>query len=192
MTGRFQMHSVPVRHRPHLLMSLRWGERECHFIDFRRFARIRCSREPLGPTLGGYGPKAGLQLPPAHGLRGSPIMRGATTTPRIAWLLRHGKQTGVGNYLANEALGRLKLGPFTPCRDEHEAMSLLEMCQRIAAESFRAGGTSFGSGYWRLDGTQGTYAAQLRFYLNPRIPRTVFRKRSVYTRYAGNLAVSRG
>ena len=185
MTGQFRTSLVPKEHRRHHFMTLQWGQIQCHFLDFRRFSRVRAEQPDHGDALGGFHPRRGFYLHPlARVPATSPVMKGATTTPRISWLLRHGKQTGVGNYLANEALGRLNLSPFFPCRDPKEALTILKMCQHVARQSYRAGGTSFGSGYWRLNGSKGRYAKQLRFYQNPALTRLVFRDRSVYSRFS--------
>lgn len=183
MTGQFRTEPVPQNHRRHHFMTLRWGRTRCRFLDFRRFSRARVGSPEREAALGGFDLQTGLYLRPPESCS-SKIMTGATTSPRMAWLLRHGKLTGIGNYLANEALGRLDLSPFSPCRSAAEGLTILRMCQRIARESYCAGGTSFGIGYWRLDGTEGGYAKQLQFYQNPKIERSLYRNRSVYSRFS--------
>jgi formamidopyrimidine-DNA glycosylase len=187
MTGQFRLAPVPSEYRQHHFMSLTWDTVECCFLDFRRFARAK----PLPPSnleaLGGFDPKTGFRLQsPITIARQIPKLQGFLSTPRIRWLLRHGHRTGIGNYLANEALGRLALSPFEPCRDAREAMKILGMCQRLAKLSYRAGGTSFGIGYFRLDGSEGTFSKQLAFYKNPRANRTLFHNRAVYSNFSAN------
>jgi formamidopyrimidine-DNA glycosylase len=110
-------------------------------------------------------------------------LRGYERTPRISWLLKYGPQTGVGNYLANEALGRLGLNPFEPCESLAEATDLLLECGKVAEESYISGGNSFAGGYYRLDGKPGGYDSLCKFYRAPAIPRQVFRGRPVYSNY---------
>ena len=134
--------------------------------------------------LGGFSPRSGLYLRKAAELTNAlPALAGFKTRPRITWLLQHGHRTGVGNYLANEALGRLRLSPFVPCRNEGEALHILHTCQQLARKSYRLGGTSFGIRYFRLDGSEGTFSNQLRFYKNPTVQRTLLGNRPVYTTF---------
>lgn len=186
MTGHFRATPVPQEHRSHHFMTLAWGETKCHFLDFRRFARMKAvDVASQAGALGGFHPRLGFfQCPPKLLRDQRALMQGATSTPRISWLLRYGQKTGVGNYLANEALGRLELSPFSPCKDEEEALRVLRTCQRLARQSYRAGGTSFGIGYFRIDGRPGTFSHRLRFYRNPETPRVWFRNRSVYSYFS--------
>lgn len=184
MTGQFRLAPVPPEYEQHHFMSLAWDTAECCFLDFRRFARAKSSLPSDHEALGGFDPETGFTLRcPAAIARQLPKLQGYLSTPRIRWLLRHGHRTGIGNYLANEALGRLALSPFEPCRDETEALEILRMCQRLAKLSYRAGGTSFGIGYFRLDGSEGTFSKQLAFYKNPRTNRTIFKNRTVYSNF---------
>lgn len=185
MTGQFCLAPVPAKYRPHHFMSLRWDAAECCFLDFRRFARARVDPLDERAALGGYSPASGFFLrAPMELARQLPTLQGCLSVPRIAWLLRHGRLTGIGNYIANEALGRLGLSPFEPCRDAREALQILKVCQRLAKLSYQAGGTSFGIGYFRLDGSEGTFSKQLAFYKNGNTRRTVFQQRSVYSDFA--------
>ncbi|MBI5630034.1 MAG: hypothetical protein HY921_04015 [Elusimicrobia bacterium] len=185
MTGQFRIGNIPKRHREHNLMTLSWGKSNCSFLDFRRFSRVRAALPSSPGALGGFDPNRGLFLRSKRNLaQDLSALKGIRSSPRITWLLRHGSTTGVGNYLANEALGRLNLSPFDACRDEEEAFRILRMCQQLAQRSFRAGGTSFGIGYFRLDGSEGRFSRQLAFYKNCNIPRTTFRNRSVFSRFA--------
>ena len=182
MTGQFRLAPVPREYRQHHFLSLLWGGTECCFIDFRRFARVKTELPDYSDALGGYVPSAGLVLrTPAEIAIQLTELPGYQSTPRITWLLRHGHRTGVGNYLANEALGRLALSPFEPCLDAREALRILRKCQHLAKQSYRAGGTSFGIGYFRLDGSEGRFSERLSFYKNPEIRRTLFQNRGVYS-----------
>lgn len=185
MTGQFQLSPVVPLHQRHHFMTLEWQGTRCHFLDFRRFARCRPEKVlPLG-ALGGFHPGKGFFVAPPAQLRTALVtqLRGYSTMPRISWLLRHGRQTGVGNYMANEALGRLGLSPFHPCESESEALELLKACQVVARRSFNRGGTSFGIGYFRLDGTAGRFTEELQYYRHPAVPRVMFRNRPVYSHF---------
>lgn len=183
MTGQFQILPVKKEHRRHHFMTVHWGSTKCRFLDFRRFAKLRPGSEVPDGALGGYVPGRGLHLTSAVNIKKAlaTALKGFDRMPRISWLLYHGPRTGIGNYLANEALGHLKLSPYLPCADEAEAFRLLRACQNIAKASYRNGGTSFGIGYFRLNGTTGQFADKLKYYQNPSVPRVVFRKRPVYS-----------
>jgi formamidopyrimidine-DNA glycosylase len=185
MTGQFRIAPVPREYRRHHFLSLIWDTTECCFIDFRRFARVKAEPPNNSAALGGYLPGRGLVLrAPTEIARCLPMLPGYQSTSRIAWLLRHGHRTGVGNYLANEALGRLCLSPFEPCRDARESVRILRKCQQLAKQSYSVGGTSFGIGYFRLDGSVGRFSEQLSFYKNPGTTRTLYQNRGVYSDFS--------
>jgi formamidopyrimidine-DNA glycosylase len=193
MTGQFRFAPVPRENRQHHFLSLTWGSTECCFIDFRRFARVKTEVPNNSDALGGYVPGAGLVLrTPAETARQLVALPGYQSTSRIAWLLRHGHRTGVGNYLANEALGHLALSPFEPCHDAREALRILRKCQHLSKQSYRAGGTSFGIGYFRLDGSEGRFSERLLFYKNPGVRRTLFQNRGVYSDFTPPTRSERG
>lgn len=182
MTGQFRLAPVPPKYHQHHFMSLKWDTAECCFLDFRRFARAKTALPSPHEALGGFIPHIGFVLRSPNAIaKQLPELQGFLSTPRIRWLLRHGHRTGIGNYLANEALGRLALSPFEPCQNANEALIILKMCQQLAKLSYRAGGTSFGIGYFRLDGSEGSFSKQLAFYKNPRANRTMFCNRAVYS-----------
>lgn len=185
MTGQFRLAPVPREYRQHHFLSLTWDTAECCFIDFRRFARVRLESPNRRDALGGYVPGAGLVLRNAREItRDLARLPGYQSVPRISWLLRHGYRTGVGNYLANEALGRLGLSPFEPCLDGREALQILRKCQELAKQSYREGGTSFGIGYFRLDGSKGRFSERFSFYKHPATKRTLFQNRGVYSDFS--------
>lgn len=185
MTGRFQLTPVPERYRAHHFATFMWGDVPCHFLDFRRFATIQHDQGNATLGIGGYNERRGFYLTGRKQLRVAILkgLPGYITSPRISWLLRHGKETGVGNYMANEALGRLGLSPYSPCVNLAEAERVLACCQKIARASYRAGGTSFGIGYYRLDGSLGTYSNRFQYYRVPTKSRRVFRNRPVYSNF---------
>lgn len=85
--------------------------------------------------------------------------------------------------MANEALGQLNLSPFTPCKNEKEARTLLTKCRDIAAQSLRYNGSSFGSGYFLLNGDEGGYLKYCQYYKKSEIPRHIFNGRPVFTKF---------
>lgn len=194
MTGQFRQGIFLKKHDPHHFMSLKWGQLECAYFDFRRFSRLRLmpTKEPL--ALGGFNSGIGFVLSNLDEI-GEDLIKlpGLRSTPRISWLLRHGHRTGIGNYLANEALGRLGLSPYEACGNSAEALSIFRMCQRLAVRSYKAGGTSFGIGYFRLDGKQGEFSRQLLFYGKKNVKRVLFRNRPVYSNFkdSSGLALNR-
>lgn len=181
MTGHFKLGPITRKDRAHHFFTIRIGADTLHYLDFRRFSRIQ--EYAINEfSIGGYKSGRGLSL--TNKARLNFIVRnlpGLKSAPRISWLLRHGRVTGIGNYLANEALGRLNLNPYKHFQNEAEAMRTLLKCQALARASYRVGGTSFGIGYYRIDGSQGTFAEQLKYYRNPRIKRREFSNRGVYS-----------
>lgn len=187
MTGQFRLGVVPLKYRQHHFMSLTWDRAACYFLDFRRFARTKSTPPDPHEALGGFNPDTGFVLrSPGAIAQQLPTLQGYLSMPRVRWLLRYGHRTGIGNYLANEALGRLKLSPFEPCQNTDEALDILKMCRRLAKLSYQAGGTSFGIGYFRLDGSEGAFSKQLAFYKNPKTKRTMFHNRAVYSNFSAD------
>lgn len=183
MTGQFRQGPCSREHDKHHFMTMIWGQTTCAYYDFRRFSRLReCAGPAERLSLGGFCPDRGFFLRDL-GEIGDELLKlpGLSSTPCISWLLRHGPRTGIGNYLANEALGRLGLSPYKVCKNEKEALTIFRMCQQLAKRSYDAGGTSFGIGYYRLDRTQGTFSQQLRFYKMAGMKRTLFRNRPVFS-----------
>jgi len=177
MTGRFHLEPLNAKWRRHCFLVLRFDGLTIHFSDPRRFGRLSEPRVSEF-ALGGFSEDSGFWYN-----RKPSLPKGYLSRPRISWLLGNGDQTGVGNYMANEALGRLHLSPFLPCESVGEAIRLLGQCAKISAQSFRHGGNSFGSGFYSLDGSEGRYAPFCRFYQNPNVPRLVFQQRPVFTRF---------
>ena len=175
MTGRFFRSPFDNRWRAHCFIELHFERCSIYYCDHRRFGRVFRDTEAQG-GIGGFSSKRGLWFDP------NPIPpTGYKSSPRISWLINTGHRTGVGNYMANEALGRLNLSPFQPCSSEEEAVAILRECQKVARSSFRFGGNSFSAGYFRLDGTEGRFSGQCKFYGHPRVPRYLFRGRPVFT-----------
>lgn len=154
-----------------------------HFVDPRRFGSVTLQRgadeRVREMALGGYNGKNFVmrELPRIHKyMCGNLSMSKA---PRITWLLNTGKFTGVGNYMANEALGKLDLNPFQPFKNFKEITAVFKECQNVAMESYAKGGYSFGGGYFMLDGSPGTFEG--KYY--QAMERQMFKNRPVYTRY---------
>jgi len=160
MTGQFHLQRRTDKWKRHYFVALSLGDAEIFFADPRRFGRVQAPRD-VKFAVGGYSEERGFwkRVPSA-------VPAGFLKKSRVSWLLDAGDLTGIGNYMANEALGRLGLSPFEPCADDEEARRLLKKCAAIAAASFGKGGNSFGSGYFRLDGREGEYASHCRFYQN--------------------------
>jgi formamidopyrimidine-DNA glycosylase len=177
MTGRFYAESLAEKWQRHCFLELNWAGSRIYYVDPRRFGRLSIPQENLY-AIGGYRPDQGFWL--RSRLK---VLPGYQTVPRISWLLRGGRHTGVGNYMANEALGRLDLSPFTPGTSEAEAVRLLEECQAVAQASFLSDGNSFSGGYYRLDGTQGSFIQNCQFYGSKEVPCYSFRGRPVFTKH---------
>jgi formamidopyrimidine-DNA glycosylase len=201
MTGRFSI-DCPPEHEPHCFLKVHLDNGKCfHYIDFRRFSKW----ETFGKfyafpamSLGGYRNPESVsgRLRFSSGniwtndLFGNQSYTGLTTweqkfptSDRITYLLKTGSLTGVGNYMANEALGRMNLNPFEQFDSHEEIHKVFLMCLHIGLESYEAGGNSFAGGYYRLDGSLGKYAEKCQFYQNPTVIRTVHRGRPVYSNF---------
>ncbi|MDZ4662960.1 MAG: DNA-formamidopyrimidine glycosylase family protein [Pseudomonadota bacterium] len=179
MTGQFHLLKKSEDWRRHYFLALHFEQNTIYYADPRRFGRVI---DPISRdhALGGFAPGDGFWISDKVAVPG-----GFKTLPRITWLLSTGDQTGVGNYMANEALGALKLSPFLPCSTVTEAKAILKKCRDIARKSFKYGGNSFGSGYYLLNGEEGKYSKFCRFYQNQQVTRHVFRGRPVFSHFAG-------
>jgi formamidopyrimidine-DNA glycosylase len=178
MTGQFRLVPPTGRWRRHCFAILRFSNVTVYYFDHRRFGRVAKPRAAEEGAIGGFAPGVGFWQASAVQVPG-----GFLTKPRIVWLLDSGDRTGVGNYMANEALGRMNLSPFTPCRTIGEAKRVLRKCAVIATQSIRRGGNSFGTGYFRLEGTEGAYARYCQFYQGEGVPKHLFRGRPVFSEY---------
>lgn len=174
MTGQF--HSTQKKaFKRHYFLGIHFDDSSIFFADPRRFGRV------VPPTnsslaLGGYSKAMGFWK-----ARKIMVPDGYNKGPKITWLLKHGEQTGIGNYMANEALGALNLSPFTPCSSLREATEILRACQKISKQSFQKSGNSFATGFFLIDGSEGSYSKFCKFYLNKEVPKYMFRGRPLYT-----------
>ena len=175
MTGQFHIEPLTGKWKRHCFLELRLEDFIIRYADPRRFGRVTAPREK-NHSLGGYSRTKGFW----HSASPTPP-KGYLTRPRISWLLGTGDQTGVGNYMANEALGKWALSPFEPCSNEAEAIRVLRKCGEIAKRSFTAGGNSFGSGFYSVKGIEGGFAEFCNFYQNPKVPRITFQGRPLFT-----------
>jgi formamidopyrimidine-DNA glycosylase len=188
MTGRFTNVRPEPEHEKHVFLDFWLADGlRVWYLDYRRFGRLSIATDTdLGTeALGGYTEQRGFHFATTANLQHAveKKLKGYTRVPRIAWLLNYGSKTGVGNYLANEALGRLELDPFKPGKDNEEAVALLQKCLNLAYDSFNVGGNSFAGGYFRLNGQAGQFEKYCRFYRSADVPRFVFRGRPVYTHF---------
>lgn len=170
MSGCFEAGAPSPERRRHGFLILEWKGARFHYSDYRRFSRMKLSDGPLNHAIGGWDPKRGLYFSSAKELKKtvSEALGNFRRKPRISWLLDHGKITGVGNYMANDALGRLDLSPFEPAASLEEAVRILRECQKVAALIFRR---------------RGGLAGNLSFYEAGKVLRTLYRGRPLYTRF---------
>jgi formamidopyrimidine-DNA glycosylase len=153
-----------------------------YYLDYRRFGRVGLAKdEPL--AIAGFDGQKFFTKDKSTIALIVKKLKGFKNKPRISWLLEQGVRTGVGNYLANEALGKLKLSPFDPCKNEEEATKLLFEVAKISQKSFDHGGNSFKGGYYRLTGELGDFFKYCKFYRNMTIKCFNFRGRPVYTHF---------
>jgi formamidopyrimidine-DNA glycosylase len=184
MTGMFQLElPKPDSKDRHAFLILEFEDLIVYYLDYRRFGRITTTVEKETIALAGYEDRF-FSLSRKEIKLFLPSLNGQLKKPKISWLLDHGARTGVGNYLANEALGSLNLDPFTPCKDSEEALNLLLEVIKVAKLSFKKGGNSFKGGYYRLTGEKGTFYKYCRYYRNENVPYSVFNGRPVYSYYS--------
>jgi formamidopyrimidine-DNA glycosylase len=180
MTGMFQL-QLEAKHR-HNFLTLDFDGFIVYYLDYRRFGRISVAKDEDKSALAGFAGKfKSMKKGEVEVL--AQTLSGTLKKPKISWLLDHGSKTGVGNYLANEALGRLNLNPFTPCKNFREAVSLLMMVINVATLSYKKGGNSFKGGYYRLTGAKGSFFKYCLFYRNPKIPHMVYKGRPLYSNF---------
>lgn len=184
MTGRL-IGEVPEGMEKHCFLTMVFEEnRMVHYVDFRRFGRvIPQGRIPNGAVAGLRGGRY-WRLTHEEILKRLSEFSPGPKAARHTFLLSSGVETGVGNYLACEALGALGLNPFEPFTSREECAAVLEECGAIAERSFEQGGNSFAGGYVRFNGQYGEFAQQCNFYQNPDVIRTVFRGRPVYSTFS--------
>jgi formamidopyrimidine-DNA glycosylase len=190
MTGMFQIKKpTPEVLKKHVFLVLEFDFKDgnpffLYYMDYRRFGRVSVSEDENKQAIAGYSPELGFNTKSVLEIKNIiKKLSGLTTKPRITWLLEHGVKTGVGNYLANEALGKLNLSPFSPFASEKEAVKTLITVCRIARQSYRYGGNSFKGGYYRLTGERGEFFRFCKFYRNFDINCYKFNGRSVYTNF---------
>lgn len=177
MTGQFLLRPLEGKWKRHCFLEIQFEEITVRYADPRRFGRLLNYQEKA-KAIGGFSSKKGFwrQRDPSP-----PV--GFLNRARISWLLGTGDKTGVGNYMANEALGLLNLSPFEPCKNAREAITILKKCGQIAKKSFSAGGNSFSTGFYNLGGIEGQFAFHCQFYNNVQVGRIVFRGRPVFTKF---------
>lgn len=183
MTGRF-LRELPEGMGPHgMAVWESWKSgKKFWYVDPRRFSTWReADHKPENWILSWDGIGKHPHIGNLHGIVDR-LGNSYTRKPRMTWLLGTGPETGIGNYLANEALGRLDLNPFEKGKS-NELYRLLETSYEIAADSFASGGNSFGGGYYRFSGDPGGYQDSCKFYKNPELVRSTFRGRVVYSRF---------
>jgi formamidopyrimidine-DNA glycosylase len=184
MTGMFQIKKIQ-RHG-FLVFEFEFKDQKpvtLYYLDYRRFGRVALAKHEL-LAIAGYSSETGFYVKARQQITEiTQSLRGIKTKPRITWLLEHGSKTGVGNYLANEALGQLNLSPFLPCVNEKEAVDLLVQVGRIAKKSFQHGGNSFKGGYYRLTGELGDFFKFCKFYRNTELNHYTFRGRPIFTKF---------
>jgi formamidopyrimidine-DNA glycosylase len=185
MSGRFEFpETLNDVDRKHMLFTMRVttpdGNRKLvHYVDYRKFFEIKnlgiWERQTYKTqSLMELRRNGNLELTTGDFWIISPI----TKKPKITEILDEGMDTGIGNYLANEGLGRAKMDPKTPFKDQDEKKYLYMTIQGIALEAYAAGGHSFNGGYIRPNGEAGHFRPSV--YGNPRYKRETFRGRTIY------------
>lgn len=181
MTGMFQITELTKEViDKHAFITFEFEKIRVYYLDFRRFGRVTLFSD-VNLELAGFDGDQFYTVTESEIKKMIPQLKGWQKQPKITWLLKHGTRTGTGNYLANEALGRLNLNPFTPCGNEKECIALLKKVAEVATESYEHGGNSFKGGYYRLTGERGEYFKYCQFYRNSKIPSYSFRGRPIYT-----------
>ena len=177
MSGRFKLDDcLTETDRRHILFTMHFHTGTVHFIDYRKFFQINFVTHEF---LHVFSKLSLLNLdfgllyvePEIH-------IPGPTKKPKIVELLDDGKYSGIGNYLANEGLGRAGLDPRTPFKDYSEKQYAMKTLQGVALESYAAGGHSFNGGFIRPNGETGHFKPQV--YGNEKYKRELFRGRPIW------------
>lgn len=179
MTGRFLLKGVmkEVDYK-HVILEIKTESNTIYYVDYRKFSRIKFVNNSEFNNMKKY--SLGMSYDKERYFESEFETMGITKKPKITEILEEGKLTGIGNYLANEALGRLNINPFKPFDSLEEKKSLYKEVQKIASESFNLGGNTFNGGYIRPNGNTGNFKCKI--YGNKEI-RCKFRNRSLYTEY---------
>ena len=178
MSGRFKigkyMNEVDKKH---IMFTLHHPNGDLCYIDYRKFFDIKKLVEY--PNFKKLYSRSLLYLHSSRihvntDLDVTPI----TKKPKITEILAEGQHTGIGNYLANEGIGRSKMNPKTPFKDQDEKNFLYKVIQGVALESYAAGGNTFNGGYIRPNGKTGDFKPQV--YGQAGWFRETFRGRTIY------------
>lgn len=177
MTGRFKLDEhLNDTDKRHTLFTMHMEHGKAHFIDYRKFFQIKFIPWERFLVM-----KNLSLLVCEHGsvrVNTDFHLSAPSKKPKITELLDEGKYTGIGNYLANEGLGRIGMDPKTPFKDYDEKRYLYITIQGIALESYATGGHSFNGGYIRPNGETGSFSP--RVYGHPDYKRETFRGRTIY------------
>lgn len=181
MTGRFMLAShaneTDQKHTIFTLSPESLFDQVILYVDYRKFGKVdllTAAEEKLFSenALAGYSDGRFVR-------RSTKMVKPSYKKPKISALLEDGSITGVGNYLANEALGELGLNPFTPFEGIHEYSRAITKIIDVAEESYKNSGFSFNGGYALPDGRHGQYKPKHYKVAS----RSVFRGRPVYSSY---------
>lgn len=191
MTGKFLLESTS-RDLNNAFLRLLPRDGACiYYLDPRRFGHVEISNEESlaekrALALGGFSDTefwVRSSTEEIASLITRLFPRKVPRKPKISLLLESGVKTGIGNYIANEALGRAELNPFTPFGSIDELILTLQLAAEVAKESFNCGGNSFAGGYLRLNGKEGSFFDKCLFYGNQLHYQGSFRGRPVYSKY---------
>lgn len=178
MSGRFKLDShLTETDKKHILFTMNFKEGVVHYVDYRKFFQI-------GYITPGYMIFSGFSL--LRLINGEVSVNqnvhisAPTKKPKIVELLDEGKYTGIGNYLANEGLGRTGSDPRVPFKDFSEKRYVMTTMQGVALESYAAGGHSFNGGFIRPSGDTGHFRPQV--YGSSSFKREIFRGRPIWVK----------
>jgi formamidopyrimidine-DNA glycosylase len=181
MTGRFKLEShLTETDKKHILFTMIFREGLVHFVDYRKFFQIAYATEGF-MVFSGF---SLLRLVNGNVEVNREVhISSPSKKPKIIELLDEGKYTGVGNYLANEGLGRCNLDPRIPFKDYDEKRYIMTTIQGVALESYATGGHSFNGGFIRPNGETGYFRPQI-YGNESKYERTIFRGRPIWVRQA--------
>lgn len=182
MSGNFQ-EVMREGFEKHTFWTFKFSnDRTIYFQDPRRFGSVTLQRgmdeQTRALSLGGYNGTEFRLTELTRVYKHLSHMK-LSKLPKLSWLLSTGKYTGIGNYMANEALGHLDMNPFTAFKNIKEILAVFKKAQEIAEKSYSKGGFSFGGGYYMLNGQPGQYTGD--YYM--KLERQELNNRPVYSRY---------
>lgn len=177
MSGRFiasqYMNEVDKKH---IIITFSFDKEKLYYVDYRKFSRVDVIENDEFHHIKRF---ALMYSYESDLIKKDFEIKKITKKPKITEMLSEGTMTGIGNYLANEALAITNNNPYIPFDSLDQKKKVYLEAQKIAYDSYKAGGNTFNGGYKRVSGIAGTY--KTKFYGNEFHRKKNFRGRPIFT-----------